>query len=289
VGRRCRNVPIVTLLVLGWEEGVCRSTDRWSRSGKSKSRNGFLIWRKPVEFFASQYSRPSGSWTLSILARVISTLRTQHHGIFDAVQAHEGELAARLLREHIEWFHQQQRKRRRPEPQAELRPVFRRPGPHPPAHRWAIPRLAPLVCVSHQSVRIGSQTLSSHSQKSRMGPNSDGVSDTCLTLGWGVTNLTMGQRQMCVRRIERSFLGACRWPQPRRRSADLDARAGACLQLRGCGEELSAVTDELSRRENAVQADFGDGDPLPAVGVRTPRSGSVWVVSGLARFGAFAD
>lgn len=38
---------------------------------------------------------------------VLSVLRTQHHGIFDAVQAHDGELAARLLREHIEWFYQQ--------------------------------------------------------------------------------------------------------------------------------------------------------------------------------------
>lgn len=37
---------------------------------------------------------------------VLSVLRMQHHGIFDAVQAHNGELAARLLREHIEWFHQ---------------------------------------------------------------------------------------------------------------------------------------------------------------------------------------
>lgn len=38
---------------------------------------------------------------------VLSVLRTQHHGIFDAVQAHDGELAARLLREHIEWFYRQ--------------------------------------------------------------------------------------------------------------------------------------------------------------------------------------
>lgn len=38
---------------------------------------------------------------------VLSVLRTQHHGIFDAVKAHDGELAARLLREHIEWFYQQ--------------------------------------------------------------------------------------------------------------------------------------------------------------------------------------
>lgn len=38
---------------------------------------------------------------------VLSVLRSQHHGIFDAVQAHDGELAARLLREHIEWFYQQ--------------------------------------------------------------------------------------------------------------------------------------------------------------------------------------
>jgi DNA-binding FadR family transcriptional regulator len=38
---------------------------------------------------------------------VLAVLRTQHHGIFDAVQAHDGELAARLLREHIEWFYEQ--------------------------------------------------------------------------------------------------------------------------------------------------------------------------------------
>jgi GntR family transcriptional regulator, transcriptional repressor for pyruvate dehydrogenase complex len=37
---------------------------------------------------------------------VLSVLRTQHHGIFEAVQARDGELAARLLREHIEWFYQ---------------------------------------------------------------------------------------------------------------------------------------------------------------------------------------
>lgn len=36
---------------------------------------------------------------------VIATLRTQHHGIFNAVQSRDGELAARLLQEHIEWFH----------------------------------------------------------------------------------------------------------------------------------------------------------------------------------------
>lgn len=40
---------------------------------------------------------------------VLSVLRTQHHGVFDAVQAHDGELAARLLREHIEWFYQRAR------------------------------------------------------------------------------------------------------------------------------------------------------------------------------------
>ncbi|WP_211879167.1 FadR/GntR family transcriptional regulator [Pseudarthrobacter albicanus] len=38
---------------------------------------------------------------------VVSVLRSQHHGIFAAFQAHDGELAARLLREHIEWFHRQ--------------------------------------------------------------------------------------------------------------------------------------------------------------------------------------
>ena len=36
---------------------------------------------------------------------VLCELRSQHHGIFDAVRARDGELAARLLREHIEWFY----------------------------------------------------------------------------------------------------------------------------------------------------------------------------------------
>jgi DNA-binding FadR family transcriptional regulator len=36
---------------------------------------------------------------------VVSVLRTQHHGIFEAFQAHDGELAANRLREHIEWFY----------------------------------------------------------------------------------------------------------------------------------------------------------------------------------------
>jgi GntR family transcriptional repressor for pyruvate dehydrogenase complex len=40
---------------------------------------------------------------------VLSELRAQHHGIFDAVQARDGERAARLLREHIEWFYQRAR------------------------------------------------------------------------------------------------------------------------------------------------------------------------------------
>lgn len=35
---------------------------------------------------------------------VALTLRAQHHGILDALCASDGELAARLLREHIEWF-----------------------------------------------------------------------------------------------------------------------------------------------------------------------------------------
>ncbi|WP_287930998.1 FCD domain-containing protein [Arthrobacter sp.] len=35
---------------------------------------------------------------------VARTLRAQHHGILDALCAGDGELAARLLREHIEWF-----------------------------------------------------------------------------------------------------------------------------------------------------------------------------------------
>jgi hypothetical protein len=38
---------------------------------------------------------------------VLAALRTPHHGIFAAVRSHDGELAARLLREHIEWSYQQ--------------------------------------------------------------------------------------------------------------------------------------------------------------------------------------
>ncbi|KRE76349.1 FadR/GntR family transcriptional regulator [Arthrobacter sp. Soil763] len=40
---------------------------------------------------------------------VLAVLRSQHHGIFDAVEARDGELAARRLREHIEWFYQRAR------------------------------------------------------------------------------------------------------------------------------------------------------------------------------------
>lgn len=36
---------------------------------------------------------------------VAEELRQQHHGILDAVVARDGGLAARLLREHIEWFY----------------------------------------------------------------------------------------------------------------------------------------------------------------------------------------
>ncbi|XAS67695.1 FCD domain-containing protein [Micrococcaceae bacterium Sec5.7] len=39
-----------------------------------------------------------------------AVLRFQHHSIFEAVQARDGELAARLLREHIEWFYAQRQR-----------------------------------------------------------------------------------------------------------------------------------------------------------------------------------
>lgn len=39
--------------------------------------------------------------------KAVSVLRGHHHGIFDAVEARDGELAARLVREHIEWFYAQ--------------------------------------------------------------------------------------------------------------------------------------------------------------------------------------
>ncbi|GAB3276836.1 FCD domain-containing protein [Sinomonas notoginsengisoli] len=38
---------------------------------------------------------------------VVHVLREQHRGIFSAVEAREGELASRLVREHIEWFYHQ--------------------------------------------------------------------------------------------------------------------------------------------------------------------------------------
>lgn len=37
---------------------------------------------------------------------VLAVLRAQHHGIYDAVRDQDGERAARLLREHIEWFYE---------------------------------------------------------------------------------------------------------------------------------------------------------------------------------------
>lgn len=39
--------------------------------------------------------------------RVMETLRSQHRGIFDAVTRRDGDTAARLLTEHIEWFYGQ--------------------------------------------------------------------------------------------------------------------------------------------------------------------------------------
>jgi len=48
---------------------------------------------------------------------VLAALRSQHHGIFDAVQARDGELAARLLRDHIEWFYDRAREVTPPQPQ----------------------------------------------------------------------------------------------------------------------------------------------------------------------------
>lgn len=39
--------------------------------------------------------------------RLLTELRIQHHGIHDAVASREGERAAGLLREHIEWFYAQ--------------------------------------------------------------------------------------------------------------------------------------------------------------------------------------
>ncbi|GAB4099620.1 FadR/GntR family transcriptional regulator [Sinomonas halotolerans] len=43
-----------------------------------------------------------GTWD-----EVVPTLREHHRGIFEAVEAREGERAARLVREHIEWFYRQ--------------------------------------------------------------------------------------------------------------------------------------------------------------------------------------
>lgn len=40
-------------------------------------------------------------------AQIVEVLRSQHHNIYEAMLAKDGEVAARLLQEHIEWFYQQ--------------------------------------------------------------------------------------------------------------------------------------------------------------------------------------
>nr|WP_077489519.1 FCD domain-containing protein [Sinomonas mesophila] len=45
--------------------------------------------------------------TLGNWDEIAADLRLQHRAIFEAVEAHDGERAARLVREHIEWFYAQ--------------------------------------------------------------------------------------------------------------------------------------------------------------------------------------
>ncbi|GAP56696.1 transcriptional regulator protein, partial [Arthrobacter sp. Hiyo6] len=60
--------------------------------------HGILEWS--IVGYVSEAVEAMTSWP-----EVVSVLRTQHHGIFEAFQAHDGELAANRLREHIEWFY----------------------------------------------------------------------------------------------------------------------------------------------------------------------------------------
>lgn len=56
--------------------------------------------RLSISDYVSESIEGEESWQ-----QISTVLRTQHHGIHEAVAAGDGKEAARLLREHIEWFY----------------------------------------------------------------------------------------------------------------------------------------------------------------------------------------
>ncbi|MDP9989233.1 DNA-binding FadR family transcriptional regulator [Arthrobacter oryzae] len=60
--------------------------------------------REAIRDYISEAAARQGAWE-----EVVHVLRAHHHGIFDAVEARDGVVAARLVREHIDWFYGQAR------------------------------------------------------------------------------------------------------------------------------------------------------------------------------------
>jgi GntR family transcriptional repressor for pyruvate dehydrogenase complex len=60
--------------------------------------------RLSISDYVSESVTSDAAWQ-----KIAKVLRTQHHGIHEAVAAGDGVLAARLLREHIEWFYTESR------------------------------------------------------------------------------------------------------------------------------------------------------------------------------------
>ena len=56
--------------------------------------------REAIRTYVDDAVAHRGSW-----ADIVGTLREQHRGILEAVEARDGERASRLVREHIEWFY----------------------------------------------------------------------------------------------------------------------------------------------------------------------------------------
>ncbi|NUP74092.1 MAG: FadR family transcriptional regulator [Sinomonas sp.] len=58
--------------------------------------------REAIRDYINEAVTRRGTWD-----DMVHVLRAHHHGIFDAVDARDGERAARLVREHIDWFYGQ--------------------------------------------------------------------------------------------------------------------------------------------------------------------------------------
>jgi DNA-binding FadR family transcriptional regulator len=58
--------------------------------------------REAIRGYIDDAVERRGGWD-----EAVDTLREQHRGIFEAVEARDGERSARLVREHIEWFYAQ--------------------------------------------------------------------------------------------------------------------------------------------------------------------------------------